>query len=84
MDLRRKPSPWGSRRDRVPAVVIGGILAFVVWKSLWPTASPEWDAASRLARRIPASLPLPSLLAVLMLVLVVWRMFAGRRRGGPF
>lgn len=84
MAIEKKPSSWRTRRDRVTWMVIGAVLAFIVWTSLRPRRASGWDVASRLPAHVPTSLPLPTLLAVVVVILVVWRAAGGGRHGGRF
>ena len=84
MGIEKKPSSWRARRDRVTWTVIAAVLAFIVWTSLRPRPASEWDAAGRFPAHVPTSLPLPTLLAMVVVILVVWRAAGGGRHGRPF
>ena len=65
-------SSWKRRQNRVTAALLAIIGLFIVYTSLWPRRAAVWTTPDRLPAHVPASLPLPGLLLLLVVVLVIY------------
>ena len=70
--------PWKKGADRARLLLLAVIGVFIVWTSLVPRPATGWDGPELLPRRVPTSLPLPTLLLILVVVAVIALM--NRRR----